>query len=202
MTSSAPNMKDYGMSGHEVIEMERKIVVVNGSYRPKQYTYRALMAESKRLQKQYDIHEIKYFFLNDNIAACRHCSRCQLGCRFEDQFQEIANELKDAERILLGSPVYLDMPAAKMVAFLTRLCSYSETTDREFFRGKKAHFVSVAYCSGTKAVIHTLMGACEMLGFTMEGRCSREYVALWEDMKIRGGMSRNDICYIGDLEDG
>lgn len=181
-------------------KMEKKIVVVNGSYRPKKYTYRALMAEAERLQKQYNIQEIKYFFLDDSIAACRHCSQCQLGCRFNDQFQEIAYELKDAERILLGSPVYLDMPSAKMVAFLTRLCSYSETTNREFFRNKKAHFVSVAYCSGTKAVIHTLMSACEMLGFTMEGRCSREYVFLWKDKKVRGGMCREDICFLEEVE--
>jgi multimeric flavodoxin WrbA len=184
-------------------KMERKIVVVNGSYRESQNTHKALRSEAKRLKEEYDIEKVVYFFLDDYMMACHHCTTCQLGCRFQDQFQEIANELKDAERILLGSPVYLDMPSAKMVAFLTRLCSYSESTNREFFRGKKAHFVSTAYCSGTKAVIHALMGACEMLGFTMEGRCSREYVLLWNDKKIRGGMRREDVCFLneGDNEE-
>lgn len=177
--------------------MERKIVVVNGSYRRNMNTHNALMAEAERLKKEHNIQKVIYFFLDEGILACRHCFTCQLGCQFQDQFQEIANELKDAERILLGSPVYLDMPSAKMVAFLTRLCSYAENTNREFFRGKKAHFVSTAYCSGTKAVIYTLMGACEMLGFTMEGRCSREYVLIWNDKKIRGGMRREDACFLG-----
>ena len=39
------------------------------------------------------------------------------------------------------------------------------------------------------------MGACEMLGFTIEGRSTREYVVLWKDKKLRGGMTRNDTFY-------
>lgn len=97
---------------------------------------------------------------------------------------------------MLGSPVYLDMPTPQMVAFLTRLNCKAENTNREFFRDKKAYLVATSFCSGTKTVLHTMMGACEMLGFTIEGRSTREYITLWQDDKLRGGMTRADAIYV------
>lgn len=176
--------------------MEKKLVVINGSYRKNRLTKKCLDAEAQRLKEKYKIREIKYFLLDDQLMACVHCDQCQVGCIIQDQFQKIAREIKDAERVLFGSPVYLDFPTPKLLAFLSRLTCYAENTEREFFRGKKAHFVATAYCSGTKTVIHTLMGACEMLGFTIEGRSSKEYVRLWKDRKIRGGMTRKDACFL------
>ena len=46
----------------------------------------------------------------------------------------------------------------------------AENTNREFFRDKKAYLLSTSYCSGTKTCIHTMMGACEMLGLTTSSR--------------------------------
>jgi len=176
--------------------MERKLVVINGSYRRNGYTKKCLDKEAERLRKKYKIQEIRYFFLDNQLVGCLHHQKCQIGCVVRDQFQEIATEIEGAERVLFGSPVYLDFPSPKLLAFLSRLSCYSENTQREFFRDKKAHFLATAYCSGTKTVIHTLMGACEMLGFTIEGRSSKEYIQLWQDRKIRGGMKPEDACYL------
>ncbi len=175
----------------------KKIVVINGSYRPNGFTAKCLKAEAERLSREHDL-EIKYFFLDDNIPACRNCSPCHKGCQFIDQFQKITKEIEGAERVLFGSPVYLDFPSPKLLAFLSRLTSLAESTQREFFRDKKAHFLATAYCSGTKTVIHCLMGACEMLGFTIEGRCSKEYIQLWRDKKIRGGMKSEDAAFLAE----
>ena len=41
-----------------------------------------------------------------------------------------------------------------------------------------------------------MMGACEMLGFTIKGRSSREYIVKWSDTKLRGGLSRNDALWL------
>ena len=178
-------------------KIRKKLVVINGSYRPYQNTYDALQAEGKRLAKKHDLNMV-YFYLDDDIKSCHQCVRCEVPCRFEDQFHEIVKEIKKADRVLIGSPVYLDFPSPKLLAFLTRLTSLAESTNREFFRDKKMHFVATAYCSGTKTVIHTLMGACEMLGFTIEGRSSKEYIELWKDRKLRGGMSSADACYLDE----
>jgi len=176
--------------------MEKKLVLINGSYKKDGFTKKCLDIEAKRLKEKHGINEIKYFFLDNKLTACIHCDQCRIGCVIQDQFQEITVEIKDAERVLFGSPVYLDFPSPKLLAFLSRLTCYAESTEREFFRGKKAHFVATAYCSGTKTVIHALMGACEMLGFTIEGRSSKEYIQLWRDKKIRGGMKPSDSCFL------
>lgn len=41
-----------------------------------------------------------------------------------------------------------------------------------------------------------MMGACEMLGFTIEGRSTREYIYKWDDIKVRGGMHRDDTIIL------
>uniref|UniRef100_UPI00402638FA NAD(P)H-dependent oxidoreductase n=1 Tax=Candidatus Scatousia sp. TaxID=3085663 RepID=UPI00402638FA len=108
----------------------------------------------------------------------------------------IIDAMEDASDVMLGSPVYLDMPTPQTVAFLTRLNCMAENTDRKFFANKVIHLVSTAFCSGTKTCIHAMMGACEMLGFTIKGRSSREYIVKWSDKKLRGGLSKNDAIWL------
>jgi multimeric flavodoxin WrbA len=176
----------------------KKLVVLNGSYHPDGLTSKCLREVAKKISKEHGIRKVVYIFIDDNIRSCVGCEpgTCVLGCRFQDQFQEIAQEVSDANRVLIGSPVYLDMPTAKIVALLTRFNCYVESTNREFFKGKHVHIHANGYCSGTKAVIQTIMGACEMLGFTIDGRSTTEYLILWADKKIRGGMIPGEGCWL------
>ncbi|HBM45988.1 MAG: Multimeric flavodoxin WrbA family protein [Parcubacteria group bacterium GW2011_GWF2_38_76] len=173
------------------------LVVINGSYRKDGITAKCLEAVSKKIAKQHNM-AIVNFFIDDNIKACNNCGpgNCVIGCHFSDQLQLIANEIKKADRVLIGSPVYLDFPTPKLLSFLSRLNCYAESTNREFFRDKRIHIHANGYCSGTKAVIGILMRACEMLGFTIEGRSTTEYIEIWKDKKIRGGMNSKDICLL------
>lgn len=173
--------------------MKKKLVVVNGSYHKKGLTTECLRTRTLALMEELCITQrnVIYFFLDDNIRACVDCGpgKCVKGCRYKDQFQEIVAALEDAAAVLIGSPVYLDMPTAKVTAFLSRLNCYAEPTKREFFRGKKVYLHANGYCSGTKKVISSMMGACEMLGFIIPGRSTSEYMLLWKDKKIRGGVT-------------
>lgn len=45
----------------------------------------------------------------------------------------MAEKLEDTDFVILGSPVYLDMPTPQMVAFLIRLNCKAESTGRKFF---------------------------------------------------------------------
>lgn len=175
-----------------------KLVIINGSPRPDNIsnTFQALMAEKEFLEEINPNMEVSYFKLPSNLRGCINCPECSVDCNIKDNFQEIVETMKDADTIMLGSPVYLDMPTPQMVAFLTRLNCKAENTNREFFKDKKAYLVATSFCSGTKTVLHTMMGACEMLGFTIEGRSTREYITLWQDNKLRGGMTRDDAIYI------
>lgn len=173
-----------------------KLLVINGSYRINGYTATALRVESDSIRKKYNIDDVEYIFINDGISACNFCETCQFGCRIKDQFQTIVNAIIESERILIGSPVYLDFPSPKLLAFLSRFGFMTEKDDRRIPEGKKVHILACGYCSGTKTVIHSLMGALEMCGFTIEGRSTKEYIALWKDGKIRGGMRKEDSSWI------
>ena len=175
-----------------------KLVVINGS--PRSFnvsnTHRALMAEVEYFKTKNPNLEIKYFQLDKNMQGCINCKHCNVYCNIKDSFQDILKEIETASDVLIGSPVYLDMPTPQMVAFLTRLNCMAENTNREFFRNKKVHLLATAYCSGTKTCIHTMMGACEMLGFTIDGRSTREYITKWDDIKLRGGMNGRNAIFL------
>jgi len=176
-----------------------KLLVINGSYKFNGNTYRALMAEQKSLCEQYEIDSASYVFIPNDLTGCLNCSvptRVHPGCCIKDTFKYLADEVILADRILIGSPVYLDFPSPKLLAFLSRLTSYCEGDNREVFRDKKVYLVATGLCSGTKTVIHTLMGALEMLGFTIEGRSTKEYITLWKDKKIRGGFPPHNQVFM------
>lgn len=173
----------------------KKLLILNGSPRTddESNTYKALMAEAEFYKKKHPTVEIIYKKIPPDITGCRNCHSCHTYCNIKDGFQNIIHEMEDATDVLLGSPVYLDMPTPQTVSFLTRLNCMAENTDRVFFEGKKLYLVATSYCSGTKTCIHTMMGAGEMLGFTIAGRSTREYICKWDDEKIRGGMHRSDV---------
>jgi len=176
----------------------KKLLVINGSPRDDltSNTYKALMAEVNFYKKKYPNLEVVYKKIPCDLMGCINCPKCQPYCNFKDGFQPILKEMEDASDILLGSPVYLDMPTPQTVAFLTRLNCMAENTNRIFFENKHIHLLSTSYCSGTKTCIHTMMGACEMLGFTIDGRSTREYICKWNDKKIRGGLHREDVIIL------
>jgi multimeric flavodoxin WrbA len=101
---------------------------------------------------------------------------------------EIHGQLMDeTDVMLIGSPVYMDAPTSRTLAFLSRLTGQTKFNRRAYI-GKHAAALSPGWCSGTKAVISTLTNALEMMGFTIQGRSTREYVGLWPDKKTRGGV--------------
>ena len=176
----------------------KKLVVINGSPRDDSIsnTRKALQAEVEFYKEKYPDLEVEYFKLPDDLRGCRNCGKCLPMCCLKDEFQPILNAVSDASDVLLGSPVYLDMPTPQTVAFLTRLNCMAENTNREFYKDKNIHLLATAFCSGTKTCIHTMMGACEMLGFNIGGRSTREYIFKWNDNKLRGGMTREDAIWI------
>ena len=177
----------------------KKLVIINGSPRNDNIsnTYKALMAEAAYYKNKFPELETEYFKLPKDMNGCFNCKTCIPHCvQKGDNFKDIVNSMEDATDVMIGSPVYLDMPTPQTVAFLTRLNCMAENTDRKFFANKAIHLVSTAFCSGTKTCIHAMMGACEMLGFTIKGRSTREYIVKWADKKLRGGLSKNDAIWL------
>ena len=181
--------------------MDKHLVCFNGSPHPNGHTKKAINAYAAFLKEKKDYTSSSFLDIPIHLLGCIDCPKCTQRCALGNEkpwFDKALREIEQAHGVIIGCPVYLDMPTAQTVAFLTRLNCMAESTDREFFKGKKIYITTVSYCSGTKSVAHTLMGAAEMLGFDIEGRSTREHIVLWKDKKLRGGMSRNDSIFIID----
>lgn len=176
----------------------KKLVIINGSPTPdeRSNTYQALMAEKEWFEKQCPDLEVVYVKLPRDMRGCKACKTCVQGCKpMGDNFKEIISHLTDATDVLLGSPVHLDMPSTQTVALLTRLNCMAESTGRRFFEGKRLWALATGYCSGTKTCIRAIHGAAEMLGLTIPGRSSREWIVKWDDKKLRGGLRQEEsVC--------
>lgn len=164
-----------------------KMLIINGSPRDDgiSNTYKALMAEAKYFKDKG--YEIEYLKIPATFYGCVDCGNCKQYCNNDEFLTKVIKGIQEADDVLFGSPVYLDMPTPQMCALLTRLNCMAENTNREFFKGKNAYTLATAFCSGTKTCIHTMFGALEMLGFNLPARGSREYIVKWNDKKLRGG---------------
>ncbi|WP_434793578.1 hypothetical protein TPDSL_34560 [Terrisporobacter petrolearius] len=67
---------------------------------------------------------IKKFYLNDmNIKGCQGCLYCRNvhDCAVKDDMQTIYKEIKDADYVIIGSPVYICQVSAQTKLMLDRL---------------------------------------------------------------------------------
>jgi len=176
----------------------KRILVINGSYNRYGNTAKALDVLLEHLVK---VNQVGYdkIFLSD-CGACSNCSEglkrnyCQNqvkpDCIHHDQFYELIEKMYLYDTIIMGSPVYLDFPSPKLLSLMSRMNFMAESTDRQYYKDIALYVVATGYCSGTKAVTHTLQAAGEMLGLNIPARSSYEWITLWKDRRLRGGDSR------------
>lgn len=84
-----------------------KIIAFNGSPRYQGNTEILLNEALKPIDK--NIHQIKYFRLNEmNIKPCQNCGSCEKTglCIILDDMREIQLSIKEADRVILASPIY------------------------------------------------------------------------------------------------
>ncbi len=107
-----------------------KVLLVNGSPRPKSNTLLGLN-EMKNIFDQQGIEAEIFNIGNKDIRGCIACNRCgELGrCVFDDAVNEFAAKFKDADGLVVGTPVYYAAPNATVQAFLQRLF-YSSHFDK------------------------------------------------------------------------
>ena len=107
-----------------------KVLLVNGSPRANSNTLLGLHEMQKIFDEQGIETEI-FNIGNKDIRGCIACGRCgELGhCVFEDAVNEFAAKFKDADGMVVGTPVYYAAPNATVQAFLQRLF-YSSHFDK------------------------------------------------------------------------
>ncbi|MBW3022668.1 NAD(P)H-dependent oxidoreductase [Candidatus Woesearchaeota archaeon] len=179
---------DYSGNDKPMID-KIKVLAVNGSPRKNGETKKMLKDEINKywtgLYYESSIADLKD--MRECLACGGHQKNCEPECKIDDQMKELLPKVKGTDVLLVGSPVYMDLPTARTIAFLSRLTGQTKFNRRAYI-GKHASALSPAWCSGTKAVIGALTNALEMMGFEIQGRSSREYIKLWADDKTRGGV--------------
>ena len=84
--------------------------------------------------------ETSIFKLGDmNLAPCKACMQCKSNggkCATDDDMQAIYEEIKGADALVLGSPIYMWQMTAQAKIFTDRLYAFFGTPLQEEFSGK------------------------------------------------------------------
>lgn len=100
-----------------------KVVAFNGSPNKDGNTYRAIQGVAKELEKENIEVEIVHVG-NKVIRGCLACGGCSRNknekCVVNDEVNEWIQKMKEADGIILGSPVHYSAIAGTMKSFLDR----------------------------------------------------------------------------------
>lgn len=100
-----------------------KVIAINGSPKAEGNTYHALKIVAEELAKENIDTQIVHIG-NKNIRGCLACGGCAKNknerCTIDDQVNEVLQKLKQADGILIGSPVYYAAMAGTLKCFLDR----------------------------------------------------------------------------------
>ena len=109
-----------------------KVLIINGSPNRDGCTARALKEVSDTLIKEGIKTEIIHIG-SKNISGCKACGYCYQGkgCVYNDIVNEVYLKFKDADGLVIGSPVYYSSPNGTLLSFLDRLF-YSSNFDKSF----------------------------------------------------------------------
>ena len=131
-----------------------KVIIINGSPKAKGNTATALHEVEKTLQQQGI--ETEWIHVGHmDIRGCIACNRCwDTGiCGFNDIVNEISQKMKDADGLVIGSPVYFATPNGTLLALLDRLFYSNLHTDWSMKAGAS---VSIARRGGATTTMDTL----------------------------------------------
>ena len=99
-----------------------KVLLINGSPKPNGCTYTALN-EMIEVFKSEGIETELIHIGNKDVRGCVACNSCRKNgkCVFDDIVNETAEKFKNADGIVIGSPVYYASPNGTLISFLDRL---------------------------------------------------------------------------------
>ena len=139
-----------------------KVLMINGSPRQKGNTSMALGEIARQLEKHGIDSEITWIG-NKPVRGCIACNQCRMkpgACVFNDDVcNVISAKMKEADALVIGSPVYYGQPNGALLAILQRMC-YS---NGGAFQGKPAAALAVCRRGGATAAFQTLNMPFQMM---------------------------------------
>ena len=99
-----------------------KVLLINGSPRADGCTKRAL-TEMVKVFEEEGVETILLDIGNKDIRGCISCGACRKTgkCVFDDMVNTAAEIFKDADGLVIGSPVYYASPNGTLISFMDRL---------------------------------------------------------------------------------
>ncbi|MEI6346809.1 MAG: flavodoxin family protein [Bacteroidota bacterium] len=145
-----------------------KVIALNGSPKVHGNTYHAIKIVVDELEKEGISTEIVH--VNQILSGCTGCSQCYKNkdekcTRPDDQVNELIQKMKEADGIILGSPVHYAGICATFKCFLDR-AFYVSTANNNLFRHKVgASLVAVRRSGGvtTFEQLNNYLNYSEML---------------------------------------
>ena len=137
-----------------------KVLAINGSPHKLGNTYHALTMLGKQLQKNNIEFEIVHIG-NKAISGCIGCGKCsktqnnQCGIN-TDIVNKIIPKIKEADGIVLGSPVHFSGIPGTMKSFLDRVWYVSSKNKNSLFHHKVGAALVAARRSGGSATLDGL----------------------------------------------
>ena len=107
-----------------------KVLLINGSPHKNGTTFAALSEVARTLNKE----NIETEIIQVGHLATRGCAGCyactNLGkCVFDDEVNQVAEKFKEADGLVIGSPVHYAAPTGALISFLDRMF-YSSRFDK------------------------------------------------------------------------
>lgn len=101
---------------------------------------------------------------NELIRGCTGCSSCyKLGkCVFDDAVNETADKLRDADGLVIGSPVYYASPNGTLLSFLDRLFYSSGNIDKRMKVGASVVAARRGGCTAAMDVLNKYFTISQM----------------------------------------
>ena len=139
-----------------------KVLIINGSPRPKGNTALALAEVARQLEKNGIESEIVWIG-NKPVRGCIACGKCYEkpgACVFNDDIcNEISAKYAEADALIVGSPVYYGQPNGALLSIIQR----SFHSNGANIAGKPAAAVAVCRRGGSTAAFQTLNMPFQMM---------------------------------------
>ena len=126
-----------------------KVLLINGS--PKRDGNTALaLREMEQIFTQEGVEVETIHVGTQDIRGCTACGGCfrQGKCVFDDLVNDVAEKFRDADGLVVASPVYYASPNATLIALLDRLF-YSSRFDKRMKVGASVAVARRGGCSAT-----------------------------------------------------
>ncbi len=149
--------------------MSKTCILLSGSPRAKGNTVQAL-TECAGAMAQSGVKTEVVSLAGKNIAGCKACGGCAKAhrCVIQDDFNEIAEKVKDASGFVVGAPVYFGTARGDVMNFLQRLGMVSGNSGR-WLSGKIGGPVAVGRRGGHTATIQEMLMFFFITGMTVPG---------------------------------